>query len=52
METDKEQIDRFQEAARQLGCDEDEVAFDAKLAEIAKKKPVAKEKTQNRDTAK
>ncbi len=33
------QIDRFKEAARALGCDEDEAAFDAKLAEVAKHKP-------------
>ena len=31
-----EQIDRFKEAARQLGCDEDEAKFDEKLREIAR----------------
>jgi hypothetical protein len=38
-EQDKSQIDRFREAARQLGCDEDEAAFDEKLKVIAKQKP-------------
>ena len=29
----------FIQAARELGCDEDEVAFDAKLRRLAKAKP-------------
>lgn len=33
------QRDRFTEAARQLGADEDEAAFKAKLALIARQKP-------------
>ena len=33
------QKDRFVEAARQLGADEDEAAFKAKLAQIARQKP-------------
>ena len=33
------QIDRFVEAARELGCDEDEAAFKEKLALIARQKP-------------
>ncbi len=39
--TDKEQaqLERFKEAARQLGCDEDEAAFDEKLKVIARQKP-------------
>jgi hypothetical protein len=36
---EKSQIDRFKEAARQLGCEEDEAAFDEKLRHIAKQKP-------------
>jgi len=32
------QIDRFKEAARALGCDEDEAAFDEKLKVIASHK--------------
>ena len=34
------QNDRFTELARVLECDEDEAAFDAKLREVAKHKPV------------
>ena len=34
-----QQLDHFKEAARALGYDEDEVAFDEKLAEVAKHKP-------------
>jgi len=33
------QHDRFIEAARALGCDEDEAAFDEKLKRIARHKP-------------
>ncbi len=33
------QIDRFKETARQLGCDEDEAAFDERLGKIARHKP-------------
>ncbi len=33
------QLERFKEAARQLGCDEDEAAFDDKLKVIARQKP-------------
>jgi hypothetical protein len=32
---DEAQVERFKEAARMLGCDEDESAFDAKLKKIA-----------------
>ena len=35
----KAQIERFKETARQLGCDEDEKAFDEKLARIVRHKP-------------
>ena len=37
---DTQQSARFIEAARQLGADEDEAAFKAKLAQIARQKPV------------
>ena len=36
---DPAQRDRFIEAARELRCDEDEAAFKAKLAVIARQKP-------------
>ena len=35
----KPQSDRFIELARELGCDEDEAAFKAKLRQIARQKP-------------
>jgi hypothetical protein len=38
------QSERFKEAARELGCDEDEAAFKAKLAVIARQKPQATKK--------
>jgi hypothetical protein len=37
----RNQVDRFVETARQLGCDEDEKAFDEKLKKIASPKPSA-----------
>lgn len=40
---DKGQSDKFAELARALECDEDEAAFDAKLREVAKHKPVHEE---------
>ena len=39
METNKPQIDRFKELARELECDEDESAFDAALKRITEAKP-------------
>ncbi len=33
------QCDRFKALARELGCDEDEATFKAKLARIARQKP-------------
>jgi len=34
------QAEKFAELARALECDEDEAAFDAKLREVAKHKPM------------
>ena len=36
---DTAQIERFKEAARALGCDDDEAAFDEKLKALAQQKP-------------
>jgi hypothetical protein len=36
---DPDQRRRFEEMARELGCDEDEGAFKEKLAAIARQKP-------------
>jgi hypothetical protein len=38
------QADRFIETARELGCDEDEAAFEEKLKRIATAKPRATKK--------
>jgi len=35
----KNQSAKFKDAARELGCDEDEAAFDKRLRKIAKVKP-------------
>jgi hypothetical protein len=37
----KPQIERFIEAARQLGCDEDKERFEEKLGKIARHRPSA-----------
>jgi len=37
--TEKTQSQKFIDKARELGCDEDEKAFDDKLRRIAKQKP-------------
>lgn len=39
------QIERFKQTARELGCDEDEAAFDEKLKALAKQKMKAKEES-------
>ena len=44
------QRDRFIEAARQLGTDEDEAAFKAKLAAIARQKPPPTKRGENDKT--
>jgi hypothetical protein len=36
------QSDKFKQAARELGCDEDESAWDERLKKVAKPKPVEK----------
>ncbi|MCK0167052.1 hypothetical protein MWU52_05775 [Jannaschia sp. S6380] len=44
METEKSQLDRFKEAARQLETDDDEARFNEKLRKLAKQKPDDKSK--------
>lgn len=54
-ESQTDQSKRFIETARELGCDEDEAAFDEKLKRIAQTKPAkrnAKAKLVLRGTAK
>lgn len=43
-----EQIEKFKEAAKKLGCDESEDAFDEKLRRIAKKPPPKDENTKTK----
>ncbi len=42
MKAPKKQIAKFKKAARELGCDEDESAFDAQLKTLAGQKPKTK----------
>ena len=44
-----DQLDRFKEAARQLECDDDEAAFNAKLMRVA---TASKPKDEKTDPAK
>ena len=47
--TSKEaQHDRFKELARELGCDEDEAAFEAALKKLAETKPLPKHEPKKR----
>jgi hypothetical protein len=41
---DKDQAERFKEAARELGADDDEDAFNEKLRRLARQKPKGKDK--------
>ena len=45
---DNAQLDRFKELARELGCDEDEAAFDAALKRVAEAKPGPKYEPKKR----
>jgi hypothetical protein len=38
----KSQSDKFNEAARELGCDEDEARWDERLRKVARQKPAEK----------
>jgi hypothetical protein len=42
------QIDRFKELARELGCDEDEAAFEAALKKVAETAPLPKHEPKKR----
>jgi len=45
---DKNQSAKFKRAARELGCDEDEAAFDKRLREIAKASPPKQQKPKKK----
>jgi hypothetical protein len=44
----KPQVDKFRDLARQIGADEDEEAFKAKLRKIAKSPPRHREKATDK----
>lgn len=46
MKPEKSQLDRFTEAAKELGCDEDEERFDATVKKLARS--VDKEKADTK----
>jgi hypothetical protein len=48
----REQHERFVEVARDLGCDEDEEAFDKALKKIASEKPPASVQKRKRTPSK
>lgn len=39
MADERSQLDKFKEAARELGCDEDEARWDERLRKVATQKP-------------
>ena len=45
---DADQIDRFKELARELGCDEDEAAFEAALKTLVQSTPLPKHEPKKR----
>lgn len=49
MEKAKTQSERFKEAARQLGTDDDEARFEEKLRGIVKQPPKRDDKTGNQE---
>lgn len=44
--TDSNPARKFKEAARELGCDEDEARFDATVKKVAKAKPKGESKSE------
>lgn len=42
MSTDKSQSDKFKDAARELGCDEDEARWEERLRKVARPKAAGK----------
>lgn len=47
---DPAKIERFKALARELGCDEDEAAFEAALKKLAEAGPVPKREPKKRGT--
>jgi len=46
--TDTSQVDRFKQLAKELGCNEDEAAFEEALRKVAQSKPQPKHVPQKR----
>ena len=46
--SEQAQIDRFKALARELGCEEDEAAFDAALKKVAERAPLPKHEPKQR----
>ena len=52
MEKEKSQLDRFKEAAREIGTDDDEAKFNEKLGKLVKRRDLEKRPTdKGEDTA-
>lgn len=49
MSNDKSQLERFKEAARELGTDDDEERFNEKLKKLAKQNPGRQGKEDSND---
>jgi hypothetical protein len=50
--TDSDQIERFKALARELGCDEDEAAFEAALKRVAESPTLPKHEPRKRASKK
>ena len=46
MSNEKNQLDRFKEAAREIGTDDDEAKFNEKLGKLVKQKPDNKQEDE------
>lgn len=46
-DTDKPQLDKFKEAARDLECDDDDQRFEERLRKITKRKPLEIDGSEN-----
>lgn len=49
MDKEKTQLDRFKEAAREIGADDDEAKFNEKLGKLVKPKPDQKDRAGGGD---
>ena len=47
----QDQVKKFEDAARELGCDDDETRFEEKLKQVARHKPPADTPSEQKPTA-